>query len=365
MSAEPMRLPPPSNHALWATQRAILTFGHLMPAQLQRLSDDEWSRLSRWAGAERVLGLACHALLDQPELTSAQRAELEQLGHCASMISLHVDASARRAGRRLSDAGVDFRVLKGYGTARILYPDPSWRQYGDFDVLVRRDDFERAVKALSPSLVGSPPAQPGPARRSIVKEYPLLDDRGIEIDMHVAVQGSLFTSTLDTAVLFSGGQPIPGAEHMFALSPTGLFVHAVLHVSTVNWRTSSIPDVLRLAEDVDPLDEEFRSLIRTRQQQALFAWALGRVLLWAPLPDAWQGFRDRYHPVGRQASLYEWVHVSEERARLANTLLGPRRLKRLAETVWPSQEFLEEWGIDHFGNLRRLFSDAVTAAGRR
>jgi hypothetical protein len=318
-----------------------------------------------WAGTERVLGLASLALVDQPELTLAQRAEVERLGHRASMISLHVDASARRAGRQLANAGVDFRVLKGFGTARILYPDPSWRQYGDFDVLVRREDFERAVHALSPNLVGSPQAQPGPARRGIIKEYPLLDDRGIEIDLHLAVQGSLITSTLDNDVLFSGGQPIPGSAPMVALSPTGMFVHAVLHVSTVNWRTSSIPDILRLADDVGPGDDEFRSLIRTRQQRSLFAWALGRALLWAPLPDAWQGFHDRHRPVGRQARLYDWVHISEERARLANAFLGPQRVKRVVETVWPSSEFLAEWGLNRLSNLHRLFRDAMTATTRR
>jgi hypothetical protein len=354
----------PTDEALVAAKRAILSFGLGEVAQLGPFSSGAWRQLTSWAQHQRVLGLTRHALIDQPELSPSQRDDLEQLGHCASMISLHVDASARRAARQLSEAGVDCRVLKGYATARILYPDPSWRQYGDFDILVRRDDFARALAALSPSLVGSPPAQPGPARRDIVKEYPLLDDRGIEIDLHLAVQGSLFTSTLDNDVLFSRGQPIPGSEAMAALSATGMFVHAVLHVSTVNWRMSSIPDVLRLSDGVRPDDDDFRSLIGTREQRTLFAWALGRVLAWAPLPAAWTEYHRRFRPVGRVAKFYDWVHVSDERTRLANTLLGPRRLKRAAETVWPSQEFLEEWGIDHFGNLRRLLRDGTAAATR-
>jgi hypothetical protein len=353
-----------SSRALDVTKRAILSFGHGEPLELDALGEDEWHQLMAWARTQRVLGLARHALIDTPGLTPDRKEELEQLGHCASMISLHVDASAFRAGRKLSNAGVDFRVLKGFGTARILYPDPSWRQYGDFDVLVRRDDLERAIEALSPPSAEVELAQPGPARRDIVKEYPIPDERGIEIDLHLALQGSLFSSTLDNDVLFSGTQTIPGSEWMVALSPTGMFVHAVLHVSTVNWRMSSIPDVLRLAGSSAPDDDEFRSLIHERQQQALFAWALGRVLEWAPLPDVWRAFHDTHRPVGGRAKLYEWVHVSEERARLANMFLGPRRLKRAAETIWPSPEFLTEKGLDHLGNLRRLLRDGAAAGSR-
>ena len=354
-----------SEQTLVALKQAILSFGYRDSAHLRAPHDDEWRQLMTWAQRERVVLLTSHALRDQPGLTSTQRDELDALGHRASMISLHVDATAHRVGRQLTNAGVDYRVLKGFGTARLLYPDPSWRQYADIDVLVRRQDLGRAIGALSPNLVGPPEAQPGPARREIVKEYPLPDDRGVEIDLHLAVQGSLFTSTLDNEVLFSGAQPIPGSESMVALSPTAMFVHAVLHMSSVNWRMSSIPDVLRLADCSSPDDGEFGALIRTRNQRALFAWALLRVIEWVEVPAAWQAFCEQHRPVGRQASLYSWVHGSEERTRMTNMLLGPRRMKRAAETVWPSKEFLDEWGIDHLGNVRRLFHDAVTAAGRR
>jgi hypothetical protein len=123
--------------------------------------------------------------------------------------------------------------------------------------------------------------------------------------------------------------------------------------------------VLRLADGSTPEDDEFRALIRTRNHRALFAWSLGRVIEWVELPDPWKAFFDQHRPVGRQASLYSWVHGSEERTRMFNMLLGPRRLKRAAETLWPSKEFLDEWGINHRGNLRRLFSDAAAAAGPR
>ena len=37
----------------------------------------------------------------------------------------------------LAAAGIETRLLKGAATARLDYDDPSWRSFGDVDLLVR------------------------------------------------------------------------------------------------------------------------------------------------------------------------------------------------------------------------------------
>ena len=40
----------------------------------------------------------------------------------------------------LGAAGIDVRALKGPAVGRLEYPDPSWRAYGDVDLLVPGDE---------------------------------------------------------------------------------------------------------------------------------------------------------------------------------------------------------------------------------
>ena len=55
----------------------------------------------------------------------------------------------------LDALGAEFRVLKGTAVAHLDYPDPSWRGFGDIDLLVR-------PMTTTASSSGSPPP-PAPA----------------------------------------------------------------------------------------------------------------------------------------------------------------------------------------------------------
>ena len=329
------------------------------------VTDATWERLVQWATADRVIGALAHAALRDLALTDAQLIALRrrQLASCQATMS--VDASLPPVAAALDAAGIEFAVLKGVATARLLYPDVTMRHYVDIDLLIRYEVLPDAVRALAPLTAQSAPAQAGPAREWAVKEHALLDRRGVEVDVHYGVQGSLLSSRLDTDLLLQRRQPLDvDGVAVHALSDAGLLVHAVLHMSSANWKMSGIPDVVLLCRRVSPTDAEVQQLIERPAVRRLLVWALLRVSEWAELPADWQQFMDA-HPLGRRASWYGWVHEREERIRLANALLGPRRLRRVAETAWPRQSFLDELGITRRGNIARIAGAGRAAARPR
>jgi len=52
-----------------------------------------------------------------------------------------------RAAVLLSAADVSLRVLKGPAAAALDYPDPTMRAFVDIDILIRSEEFDRAVDA--------------------------------------------------------------------------------------------------------------------------------------------------------------------------------------------------------------------------
>ena len=85
----------------------------------------------------------------------------------------------------LEKAGIAHRVLKGHAWAHTVYPDPSWRAFGDVDLLVGTDDSDRAVEVLESTGVRRtlPEVRPGFDRR-FGKDATLLSASGREVDLH-------------------------------------------------------------------------------------------------------------------------------------------------------------------------------------
>jgi hypothetical protein len=244
-------------------------------------------------------------------------------------------------------------MLKGGATARLLYADPSQRSSRDIDVLVRPVDLEGALRALAPITAEDAEVQAGPVRAAILKERQITDTRGVAIDVHQAIEGSLITSRLPTEPLFAEPQMfVVHGVHVQACSAAVMFVHSVLHSTSGGAQLSTLPDLARLARLVRPDDDIVAELLAARGPRELFAWSLCEAERRVPLPEPWRRYSELHQPSRARQRLFRAVHGSEARLGLINVLIGERRLRRVREVLWPTRAYLQFKSTTRLGNLR-------------
>src|SRR2546422_3218973 len=117
----------------------------------------------RGVAARRLTGLAM-AMAEAGELAleSEQWDELREAQRRAMFLALGAERMLFRASGAFAEAGIDAVVLKGPSMAHTIYPDPSWRPFGDIDLLVRTMDWRRACGVLTQLGFTRPPPQPAP-----------------------------------------------------------------------------------------------------------------------------------------------------------------------------------------------------------
>ncbi|MGH9056518.1 MAG: nucleotidyltransferase family protein, partial [Acidimicrobiales bacterium] len=158
----------------------------------------------------------------------------------------------------LDGAGVAYRTLKGPAWAHTVYPDPSWRGFGDVDLLLDGRDWYRAVEALEASGVRRllPEVRPGFDRR-FGKDATLLSGSGWELDLHRTLVAGPYGLWRDPAELFDapstariGGVDVP------VLGPEVSFLHACYNAALADDppRLIALRDVcqMALAGSADP-----------------------------------------------------------------------------------------------------------------
>jgi hypothetical protein len=198
------------------------------------LGDEDWARLVRRVEHERMPGLLVAAIDDGVlPATSEQAAEAARM-HSASMASaLVLERDLLLTVEMLSVAGIESRVLKGSAVAHLDYPDPSLRSFGDIDVLVPAESFDRAVKLL----VGRGDSRQFPAPRPdfdrrFAKGASFITARGRDIDLHRTFVSGPFGLTVTLPDLFATATPftLAGAT-LLALGAEERFLHACFHAA--------------------------------------------------------------------------------------------------------------------------------------
>ncbi len=347
---------PDANAEARRLQRAVLAHGldgHQVDGVPRQIGPAAWAELLAWAERERVVGLLASASSTSLALTELQEAELDRARLELIAVNLLLEGSVRRVADLLGETGIEWRILKGMATAQLVYPEPSLRTSGDVDLLVRPADLPRTLGALRSLAVSGGPPQHGAVRAGLQKAWQFADQRGVEIDVHQGIEGSLLTSRLPTDPLFARPQHVDvGGRSLLALATPAQLVHAVLH-STTPARLSTHADIARLARRCDPSDPLFAELLEPPRAQQLFVWALIRSADWVALPPEW-GEYVRQHPLsGRAERWLDWVHDDLRHMRVANIVTGPRRTRRAIETLWPSDEFLRYFGLTRRQNFTR------------
>lgn len=114
---------------------------------LPRVDRLDHERLARELEYHRLAGLAAHraagAGWPRPLLT-----ELQRLQKPYRLTMLLLRETWRRARAALADEGIETVVVKGPILTDHVYAQAGLRPYQDLDVIVPREDFERAVRAL-------------------------------------------------------------------------------------------------------------------------------------------------------------------------------------------------------------------------
>jgi hypothetical protein len=218
-----------------------------------------WSHWIDLAQIERVAPMLCQLVDTVPtDLTDDQREEAAAL--CESVMSRCVELEHHLivVTRLLAAHGIRSAVLKGAATAHLDYPDPSWRGFGDIDLLIDSAHRVLATEVLAPA--GWTRDFPLPPGHDEYTHAVVLEQRTMELDLHQRLGpraiGVLAPAPelLDRAVPFE----IAGNE-LRALDPVDRLIHAAVHAAAVPSRhrvLSTVTDVLRVAEATPHLADE-------------------------------------------------------------------------------------------------------------
>lgn len=327
------------------------------------LPDGEFARLLREVKAQRVTGLLWQAVLEgalpttQEQASRAEWTHTEVLAGVLALERLLLDTVAA-----LRAAEVPVRVLKGSAHAHLDYPDPSWRTFGDIDLLVHGADFDYAVKVIKGR--GHPRLHPEPrpgfdARFS--KGTSFRTDQGLEIDLHRTFTMGPYGVRLDTATLWDRADNFTlGGWTLAALAPEERFFHACYHAVLSGTMPRLVPlrDIAQLALapalDFDRVHQLARAsggepVVSRAVRQAWHALALADVLS----ISAWA---ESYRADSREdaeLAVYQG-RTSYARKSVAAIRALPRWRDRAAYVhalTFPNSSYL---GTRHTGRLGRL-----------
>lgn len=351
--------------------RRVASFGLAGAAPRIGAVDDAWSAILGQVVHHRLTGLATAAADAGALLLSLdQRAELLIRHREAMVCALTLERDLVTVSEALTGATIDHVVLKGSAVAHVAYPDPSWRPFGDNDLLVASDRFETACAVLSD--LGYRRAfvdpKPGFAAR-FGKGAAHLGVDGLEVDLHRLLADGPFGYWVDHDELLRSTATFAFGGRSFArLDDTALALHACLHAVLGAPRPTmlQIRDIAQLVEAGDVRWDVLADWGRRWRLRAVLERALGLVehqLGDRALPKAARVFRGSMRPSTQERRTLractderfrgerEWTSLRalpSVRARVAyaGALLFPRRefvRSRMGSDGWSS--YVRRWRI--------------------
>ena len=226
----------------------------------------------------------------------------------------------------LAQADIDCAVLKGAATAHLDYENPSLRQFGDVDLLVRpANSPEHARYWRSRAGVGRThcPATTSDSHHAITFRRP----PGVEVDLHQHIGHRSLGQLIPTDELLADSVPYDIAGYtLHALARPDRLIHAAVHsvASHAEYhRLSSIADVLLLAE---AMAHDAESI-------------LDRADRWRVRPLLTQAIAEAYDTAQQQLPMPWLAALAERPARrdrfVERAYLGPHR-----HPVWEELAYL-------------------------
>ncbi|HXF56068.1 MAG TPA: nucleotidyltransferase family protein [Actinomycetota bacterium] len=300
---------------------AVATFG--LGSDLEGLPtppEGEWRRTLGRLTFQRLTGLAvaaaqAGALQLAPERwVELLRAHREAMAHCLTLERTLLEVTAALEGEGV--AGV---VLKGPALAHTAYPDPSWRPFGDLDLLVPVSQWETACATLRG--LGFLRVYPEPRPGFVVRfGHTALhrNPEGVELDLHRTLIAGPFGQWIDPGDLFRGTVPFTlGGHTLRRLGDTARFLHACVHAALGFAPPLLLPlrDVAQTAHAGSVDWELAASLARKWRIAAVVGFALRAVRETLGVPP----------PAGAQALMD--LPVERRQRRALSACVGPRRFR--------------------------------------
>ena len=201
------------------------------------------------------VGQLAHAIdLGRIRSSSEHRQLVQERWAANQLHCLRVEQMLLSALDLFDAAGIPYRLLKGVAVSHLDYPDPSWREFGDADVLVAEDAWREAVEVLEADSLFSPfhgevvnPFGKGKGRTFLTPDKLMLD---VHWRLSIGGLGARRVDVLfDNPDAFSlAGRSVP------ALSRPGRLVHALVHwFCTTAIRRGTMRDMTELA-DANPAE---------------------------------------------------------------------------------------------------------------
>jgi hypothetical protein len=283
-------------------------------ASSEPIAADSFPELLALAESQRMLSWLSAAVEDDQveEITDEDRVDLRQRTVVAIQTTLAAHSAAVSMIARLREVGVtDVRVLKGCATGYLDYSPLGRRYSSDVDLLVRPSDYDAALSVFPRSDI--PPSRSAKFQRRYGKAITVVDESGVEIDVHTMLTHGYFGLVVPVEGLMACPDRFEiGGIEMLGLDRPNRLLHAATHVAASEYiGMHSARDVLQL---VMVGEADWRETIaRATRWKVDGLFAVGVV-------KAWEMFEVEGHP------LVEWAeqHRPIVRQRLALGLAGTR-----------------------------------------
>lgn len=125
---------------LWETEVSFLPYGELDFAKLHQLAEEQG-----------VVGLIAAGLGHVKDRIVPKEEALQFIGQTLQMELQNqaMNNFIREIFEKMGDAGIHFVLVKGQGIAQ-CYERPLWRSCGDIDLLLDKENYEKAKVLLIP-----------------------------------------------------------------------------------------------------------------------------------------------------------------------------------------------------------------------
>ena len=208
------------------------------------------------AVGNRVVGLLCAAVTSESiVLAEGDDLRLATVARESAAVAVTLERFLLDTAPVLDSIQAPFRVLKGPALAHTAYPDPSWRAFGDIDLLVEGTRMTEIVGRLEREgfrRVYEPVGRRYEER--VGKSVTLVDPHGWELDLHRTIAHGPWGLLIDVDDLWDAPRSVViGGVELPTLSPELHLAHALVHIGLGSAlpRWSNLRDVAQLCDRAD------------------------------------------------------------------------------------------------------------------